>query len=520
MKTKMVIAILLTMFLAFTMFSVAPVYANAVPSIVWLPPLSNQELFQLKDGSTVPIKFTLLSPEGSFVSDTNVRVTVNHVQFRDDFEAETVGYPASKWSVVTGTWLVEQEADGNNVYSQSEAPTGRVTYAYWDGHIFTDGIIEAKVKSISGTRGQHIAWRSDGGVNSNYYWFGWGFSPDRVRWGKFVGGVGTEVAAISRDFSSGVWYTLKVVASVSHFDMYLDGERIFSVDDNTFSSGSVGFHCGDHTHFDDFLVLDDAIKEFTYGEGDDNVRIYEDDTIFSDTFSAEGGTQPDQTWEVISGEWEVLDYEYQQTGNWYIPGARAFAGDTAWTDYTMMIKVKIADDGWGGLLLRGNAAGDTYYELYLQRGGNLQLVKTVTGTRVGIMNPYVGGFADQYWYIKAQVVDNVVRGKAWPCSGSEPATWLVEWTDSSSPITSGRIGLITFSWWESQLPVWFDDVTVTVQVGYYIANLHTKELDMQPGEYIITVWYQGGQYQIEDTYLFELTDIVQGSGRGRGKGRA
>ena len=173
--------------------------------------------------------------------------------FKDDFKTETVDNPASQWSVVTGTWLVEGEADGNKVYCQSETPTGRVTYAYLDEE-FTDFIIEAKIKSISGTKGQHIAWRSDGGVNSNYYWFGWAFSPDRVRWGKFVGGVGTEMARTYRDFYSGVWYTLKVVASGSHFDMYLDGKLIFSVDDTTFASGSIGFHCGDHTHFDDVIV--------------------------------------------------------------------------------------------------------------------------------------------------------------------------------------------------------------------------------------------------------------------------
>ena len=126
----------------------------------------------------------------------------------------------------------------------------------------------------------------------------------------------------------------------------------------------------------------------------------------------------------------------------------------------MMAKVKITDDGWGGLLLRGNAEGNTYYELYLQRGGNLQLVKTVADTRVGIMNPYVGWFADEYWYIKAEVSGDSIKGKAWPCSDPEPATWLVEWTDST-PITSGRIGLITFSWWATKLPVYFDDVLVT-----------------------------------------------------------
>lgn len=187
-----------------------------------------------------------------------------------------------------------------------------------------------------------------------------------------------------------------------------------------------------------------------------------------------------------------------------------------------MARVKISDDGWGGLLSRGNTAGDTYYGLYLQRGGYLQLVKTVGGSRTWPGGTWtdpqfrvsVGDFADEWWYIKAVVSGNNIKGKAWPVTGSEPTSWHINWNDPDPPIANGRIGLITFSWWDTQLPVWFDDVTV--QVGYYIANLHTKENGMTEGEYAITVWYQG-QYPIEDTYLFDLVDTVQGKGRGKGK---
>lgn len=205
-------------------------------------------------------------------------------------------------------------------------------------------------------------------------------------------------------------------------------------------------------------------------------------------------------WQVILGTWQVLNYEYEQIANWYIPGARSFAGDTAWTDYVLVAKVKITDDGWGGLLLRGNAAGNTYYELYLQRGGYLQLTKTVAGSRTwpgGVWNGpqfrvYVGSFADQWWYIRADVNGNNIRGKAWPVSGSEPATWHINWDDpEAAPILNGRIGLITFSWSTTQLPVYFDDVLVTEDINGI--NVDTIEL-----------WHTAHNHKI--------TDVIPGSG--------
>lgn len=56
----------------------------------------------------------------------------------------------------------------------------------------------------------------------------------------------------------------------------------------------------------------------------------------------------------------------------------------------------------------------------------------------------------------------------------------------------------------------FDNILV--QVGYYIANLHTKELGLPTGEYLITVWLQGQTIQV-GSYSFELQEQAA-----RGKG--
>ena len=517
MKTKVITTIMLTLFLATflaTMLNVALVRATStVPSIEWLPPLTKHEDFAFKDGSTLPIKFRLLDADGSFVMDQTVEVTVNDILFSDDFEAETVGSPAPKWSVETGTWLVEQEADGNKVYSQNESPTGRVTYAYLDGYTFRDGIIEARVKSISGTRGQHIAWRSDGGVNSNYYWFGWAFSSDRVRWGKFVEGVGTEVAAISRDFSSGVWYTLKVVASDSHFDMYLDGELIFSVDDTTFNEGSIGFHCGDHTHFDDVYVMEvPECASFSFDAGLETLFQYK---LFGDSF--EDATKTGMQWQPVTGPWAgtwaVELGEYSALCPSVYPGyAVSYMKDLLVSDFVLEFKTTILTtftngSDFAGVFFRTSSMEDVFgysgagpgygYLAIIRANGRVDLYRSdgSTNTLIQGKTSTIDPTVDYVTFRVEAVGANIkvyVNGEK-----------FIDANDSTYP--SGFIALHP-----GRTHNHFDDISV---LGYlYQSNLHTKELNMLIGNYMITVWLSVRSIQV-GSHPFELVE----GGKAKGK---
>ena len=443
MKKKVLfplLAVVLALGLALPM-AAAPVIADGtLPSLVWLPPLANQGEFQLKDGSTLPIKFTLTDPvTGGFVEDTGVKVDVNKVLFRDDFNDGN----ADGWAEVGtgGNWSVkDDESFGSKVYSQSDTSwtTIHTNDTYWRSYNgtgnWTNYIFESRVKIVSGGTLAPIAgifFRVQGtNLSSGYYLFridarpGTGpaliKSPNTILAGGHLGypQFANEPAVI------GEIYTLKVVVNGTNIKCYVDGVKKIELHDSTYSSGGVGVGTFNaHVHFDDVTVVSlPATPSFSCGTGDDNVRISYD-TVFLDTFSGENGTQPDNPWQVISGEWQASEGEYQQTDNLYIPGACAFAGNTAWQNYVMTAKVNVSDDGWGGVLLRANDVGDTYYELYLQRGGRLQLVKTVGGARTGVTNPSVGAFADQWWYVKAFVNGSTIKGKTWPTSGTEPTGW-------------------------------------------------------------------------------------------------
>ncbi|MFC1865798.1 PKD domain-containing protein [Chloroflexota bacterium] len=178
--------------------------------------------------------------------------------------------------------------------------------------------------------------------------------------------------------------------------------------------------------------------------------------LFSDNF--------ERSWTEVNGTWSIVNdgtgnHVYVQSLPYYIPGVRS-VGDTNWTDYTVQAKVKVTGTTWGrwgGVLLRATAP-DTYYELYLQETGNLQLVRTVSGVRTGLVNPFVGTFYDQWWNIKAEISGSNIKGKAWQVGDAEPGSWIIDYTDPS-PIANGKVGLITFSDVANQ-PVYFDDVIV------------------------------------------------------------
>ena len=534
MKRKLgTILLVMALAVSFGVVPAASVNADgALPSLVWLPPLANQGEFQLKDGSTLPIKFTLNDPAtGAFVPDTGVHVDVNEVLISDDFGSYLPGANgAPVWTPVTDNWSVESDiqADGSTgqVYSQNNTDgTAVVRWSLAGDANWTDYVFEAKVKGIEGHYPGYGANTWNGLVfravdNNHFYEYYFRTCSQDIMVVKHDGAIRTVVSGpVYFPCQNGVWYKLKVVAEGNSFRFYADDVELSGLaftDYYSFAKGRVGVYVwdGSHTHFDDVMALEmPAAKTFSYGSGSDNVRL-SCDTIFSDTFSASDGTQPDNPWDVISGTWLAAGYEYQQTENLYMPNARSFAGDVSWTNYTMTAKVKVSDDGWGGILLRANADGDTYYELYLQSGGRLQLVKTVGGARTGVTNPYVGTFADQWWYVKAFVNGSNIKGKAWPASGPEPTTWRIDWNDPVSPISNGRIGLVTFSQSPEQLPVFFDDVTVQVYT-HYIAILHTKDSGMTLGNYLITVWSGSGDQL--GAYLVDLTESTQGIGRGKGK---
>jgi len=511
-------AVLLVVALAFSLGLVPTLAVRAqstLPNVVWLPPLANQGEFQLKDGSTLPIKFTLLESDGSFVNDPSVQVAVNKVLFRDGFERTEL---EPNWTVENGDWAIE-----SGELSWISGDPGRLGIIL-DGVTAADGIFEYKIRpceSVDYGKGMYIRYDALTGYT---YWVEIHaqqihiYKYDAAGWRSVI----SAPAAYALDGSTS--YTIRIVAEGANLKVYFDDEKKIDYTDPTPLTGEeIGFRCWQHAYFDDVMVLALAEKTFSYGEGNDNVRISYD-TVFSDDFGSylvEADGSP--VWTPVTGDWNVendtqadgsMGQVYSQND---VAGTSAqrwsLAGDASWTDYVVEAKVKgieghysgYGDNTWDGLVFR--AADDNhFYEYYFRTTSqDIIVVKHDGATRTVVSGAVPFTCQNGVWY----TLKVIAEGNSFRFYANDVEIAGLAFTDSDSPFTSGRVGVYVWDGTHAH----FDDVSV--QVPHYIANLHTKEIGMDTGYYLITVW--SGDNQLDNTYLFDLTDAIQGKGRGKGK---
>ena len=256
---------------------------DPVPDITWLPPLTNQDNLQIRQGSTLPIKFTLTDPgSGAFVDDSSARVDVNRVLFFDDFNDGT----PDEWAVQSGTWTIQNDS-GNNVYNGTATGDEQSTYAP-STSACSDFIFEAKVKAINNATHYGIIFRGDG--TGRYYGFYLNAHP--LSEGKYYFGYwdGSEPyhQIVSWTSSNGaytdanVWNTLKVEAQGTNFKLYINGILVNTLSDTRLQSGYIGLVVDKYSgicqdcYFDDIKVLQFPAKQFLYGAGIENLRVSQD----------------------------------------------------------------------------------------------------------------------------------------------------------------------------------------------------------------------------------------------------
>lgn len=520
MKRVIRLAVIAVAVVALTAVSVIPVMANgALPVVNWLPPLANQGEFQLKDGSTLPIKFTLTDPvTGAFVEDTDLTVDVNQVLFRDDFSDDI----DDRWTAVTGdnTWTVQ----AGKLYTDGSIAYPRILADDTLG--YADYVFEADARVVSG-RGYALIFRAADYQSFYSFQYQAGTGTLSLRLYQFTDfPTGADVAPLLPYATDNDWHHLKVAVLENNIRCYVDGNLVFNVDDTVPPApltGGLGFRTWASTtaEFDNVMVTAlPAAETFTYGTGSDNVRISYD-TIFSDDFNdwtADNWTPVGSggTWDVeYDSDFESQVYSQSDT-SWTMTTAydtywRSY-GDESWGNYIFEARVKIVSGGFApiaGIFFRvqGTDLNSGYYMFRIDARSNLgpALIKSPNTILAGghpgypqfVNEPAVIG---QIYTLKVVVNDSNIK-----CYVN--GVKKIEWTDST--YATGGIGVGTFN-----AHAHFDDVTV--QTPHYIANLHTKESAMTPGElYLITVWSGDGDQL--GTYLFQLTDDIRGTGRGKGK---
>jgi hypothetical protein len=172
-------------------------------------------------------------------------------------------------------------------------------------------------------------------------------------------------------------------------------------------------------------------------------------TVFSAGFEsgASGWSKSGGTWTIVADGSQTLRQTNVSSAN-----ARDFAGDAAWTDYTVSARVKplsYGTQGFVGLLARAKSS-TTFYRLALQSDqAQLQAVNSGSVTVLGTSSRTVASGA---WH----TVSLTVSGST--ISGSVDGTAVGSGT--SSVAAGGRIGLQT-----AYASAGFDDVLVITGAG-------------------------------------------------------
>src|SRR5215471_18728734 len=150
----------------------------------------------------------------------------------------------------------------------SRDPTaGRFPLAIWDGASLRNGDVSVTFKPVEGSidRAAGIVWRYQD--PNNYYIVRANSLENNVVLYKVEAGTRLSIApkglpsrayGVKHEVPSGRWSTLRVVFKNNLFTVYLNGERLFETEDQTFSeAGKVGLwtKADSLTYFADFTFI-------------------------------------------------------------------------------------------------------------------------------------------------------------------------------------------------------------------------------------------------------------------------
>lgn len=191
-----------------------------------------------------------------------------------DFSGDAAGQPPAGFEFghtaklgAPGRWVVE--ADGANKYlvqADPDATRSRFPVAVLSGLTATDVDLSVRFRPVSGHVDQAagLIWRYRD--EDNYYIVRANALEDNVVLYKVERGRRTDLPVKGEgrtygkkaDVPSGRWSTLRVVATGPRFEVYVNGARLYEVEDSTFTgAGKVGVwtKADSVTQFDDLTVV-------------------------------------------------------------------------------------------------------------------------------------------------------------------------------------------------------------------------------------------------------------------------
>jgi hypothetical protein len=194
------------------------------------------------------------------------------------FDASTPGKLPRDWSVAMThdgappRWeIVRDESAPSPPYVLAQLSrdrtAGRFPLAIWDRVAILDGSVSVAFKTVDGAVDQAagIVWRYQD--PNNYYIVRANALESNVVLYKVENGVRASIApkglpsrsyGVKHDIPRGQWNTLKIDFHGTSFTVFLNGERLFEAEDQTFvNSGKTGLwtKADSVTYFDEFTVF-------------------------------------------------------------------------------------------------------------------------------------------------------------------------------------------------------------------------------------------------------------------------
>lgn len=192
-----------------------------------------------------------------------------------DFEKDEAGKPPAGFTLAVtngppGVWIVTQDSSApgrGRVLAQTDgdATRGRFPLAVFDAVTAADVDLSVRFKPISGRVDQAagLIWRYRDA--NNYYIVRANALENNVVLYKVEGGKRTDLPlkGEGRTYGrkvpvpSGAWSELRVTAAGTLFTVFLNGQRLFEVEDGTFASaGKIGLwtKADSVTYFDDLWI--------------------------------------------------------------------------------------------------------------------------------------------------------------------------------------------------------------------------------------------------------------------------
>jgi hypothetical protein len=190
-------------------------------------------------------------------------------QVKVDFEKDQPGKPPQGFScALTGqgsapAWVIEEDPTapaGGKVLAETSAQSksSRFPLCVYDGLTARDLSVSVSFKPLAGAIDQAAGVAVRLADNDNYYVVRANALEDNVRLYKVQAGKRTQFAGLDDvKVPKDQWHTLELTLVGSHFQISMDGRKLFEADDKTFSApGKIALwtKADSVTRFDNLLI--------------------------------------------------------------------------------------------------------------------------------------------------------------------------------------------------------------------------------------------------------------------------